>query len=86
VTTLGRDLAAFIEKNLLGEERKISIQQTTPLIEEGILDSMGLMQVVAFLEERTTVRVPDDEVSPENFETIEAIERMVDRLQSRRTG
>ena len=81
---LRRELASFIEKNLLGEDRKISIDETTALIEEGILDSMALMQLVGFLEERTSVRVPDDEVSPENFETIEAIERMVDRLQTRR--
>ena len=86
MTTLRRELASFIEKNLLGEERGTPIQDTTPLIEEGILDSMALMQIVAFLEERTGVRIPDDEVSPDNFDTIEAIERMVDRLQSRRGG
>ena len=81
---LKREIATFIEKNLLGESRGITISDTTPLIEDGLLDSMGLMQIVAFLEERAGVRVPDDEVSPENFETVEAIERLVDRLQARR--
>ena len=81
---LKREIATFIEKNLLGESRGITISDTTPLIEDGLLDSMGLMQIVAFLEERAGVRVPDDEVSPDNFETVEAIERLVDRLQARR--
>jgi acyl carrier protein len=83
---LKTELASFIEKNLVGEDRRISITDKTPLIEDGIIDSMGLMQIVAFLEERAGVRVPDDEVSPENFETVDAIDRLVNRLQSRRTA
>jgi acyl carrier protein len=47
---------------------------------------MGLMQIVSFLEERAGVRVPDDDVTPDNFETIDAIEKMVERLQARRAG
>ena len=42
---------------------------------------MGLMQIVSFLEERAGVRVPDEEVGPDNFETLEAIDRMVKHLQ-----
>ncbi|HTS88214.1 MAG TPA: acyl carrier protein [Gemmatimonadales bacterium] len=84
MTTLNRELASFIEKNLIGEGRGASINDATPLIEEGIVDSMGLMQIVAFLEERTGVRVPDDEISPDNFETIELITRLVEKLQAKR--
>ena len=83
---LKMELASFIEKNLVGEDRRLSITDKTPLIEDGIIDSMGLMQIVGFLEERTGVRVPDDEVTPDNFETVEAIDRLVDRLQSRRAS
>ena len=78
------ELASFIEQKLVGNDRRIAISEKTPLIEEGIIDSMGLLQIVLFLEERAGVRVPDDEVSPENFETIEAIEGLVTRLQSHR--
>jgi hypothetical protein len=50
-----------------------------------IIDSMALMRLVAFVEERTTVRIPDDEILPENFNTVEAIDaRVVQRLQARR--
>lgn len=84
MTTLRQDMASFIEKNLIGDDRKGPIDDSTSLIEEGILDSMGLMQMVAFLEERTGVRVPDDEVSPDNFENLPAIEGMVERLRGAR--
>jgi acyl carrier protein len=81
---LKAELASFIEQKLVGDDRRITISEKTPLIEEGIIDSMGLLQIVVFLEERAGVRVPDDEVIPENFETIEAIEGLVTRLQSHR--
>lgn len=80
MTTFRQELAKFIQNNLVGSERGITVNETTPLIEQGIVDSMGLMQIVAFIEERTHVRVPDDDVSPENFETIETIDGMVERL------
>jgi acyl carrier protein len=81
-----QELASFIEKNLVGDRRPEPIDDATPLIDEGILDSMGLMQIVAFLEERAGVRVPDDEVTPDNFATIDSIDRMVDRLLRQRSG
>jgi acyl carrier protein len=82
---LKRELAQFIEKNLLGDDRRTTVSDTTPLIENGLIDSMGLMQIVSFLEERTGVRVPDDDVTPDYFETVVAIEKMVERLQARRS-
>jgi acyl carrier protein len=83
---LKTELANFIEKSLVGEDRKVKVTDTTPLIEDGLIDSMGLMQIVSFLEERAGVRVPDDEVTPENFESINAIDQLVERLQSRRAS
>jgi acyl carrier protein len=80
---LNQELATFIEKNLIGDD-KTRVDDTTQLIEEGIVDSMGLMQIVAFIEERTGLRVSDDDVTPDNFETVAAIGSLVDRLQARR--
>ena len=80
---LKAELASFIETNLVAEDRKLTITDRTALIDDGIIDSMGLLQIVSFLEARTGVRVPDDEVTPENFDTVEAIAQLVDRLQTR---
>jgi acyl carrier protein len=81
---LNRELASFIEKNLIGEDRGATVTDDTQLIEEGIVDSMGLMQIVAFLEERAGVRVSDDDVTPDNFETVKAIMELVERIKGRR--
>jgi len=86
VSTLNKDLATFIQKHLVGDDRGISIADDTPLIERGIVDSIGLMQIVGFLEERVGVRVSDDDVIPDNFETVSAIVQLVATLQGRRSG
>lgn len=52
------------------------------LIDEGILDSMLLLKLVAFLEERFTITIGSDEVIPENFETADCIARLIDRKRA----
>jgi acyl carrier protein len=43
---------------------------------------MGLIQIVTFIEARTGVRIPDDALIPDNFQTVESMERMVEQLRS----
>ena len=74
---LKADLVRYIQENLAPDT---AIDDTTALIDKGILDSMGLMQVIMFIEEKTGIRIPDDEVLPDNFQTIGSIESLVDRL------
>jgi methoxymalonate biosynthesis acyl carrier protein len=53
-----------------------SIDDNAPLL-EGILDSLALMQLVAFLEEEFETEIDDTDVTAENFRTIADIERLV---------
>jgi acyl carrier protein len=53
-----------------------SIDDNAPLL-EGILDSLALMQLVAFLEEEFDTEIDDTDVTAENFRTIADIERLV---------
>jgi acyl carrier protein len=54
-----------------------SLDQRTALIDEGILDSLFLIQLVAFLESRFSIAIDSEAVTPENFETIERIATLV---------
>ena len=49
-----------------------------PLLEKDVLDSMGIIQVVAFLEDEFGIEVDDAELVPENFETIGSIAKLID--------
>jgi acyl carrier protein len=47
------------------------------LTKNGVIDSMGIFRLVAFLEEEFNVRVGDEEITHDNLESIDAIERLV---------
>jgi len=57
----------------------MQITLDTPLLESGLLDSMGLLELVSFLEERFSVALPLEEFIPENFQTPCTILGMLDR-------
>lgn len=52
-----------------------------PLLEREILDSMGIFQVVTFLESEFGIEVDDEELVPDNFGTIDDIARLVESKQ-----
>lgn len=73
-------LRAYIEEDLLfGEE---TVGDETPLVAEGILDSVSAIALFAFLEDRMGLRIPDDEVSPEHLETLTSLSEWVSRLSA----
>ena len=61
--------------------RKRAIKEGEPLLDAGIMDSMGILELVGFLEQEFAIHVSDDELVPENFETIEQIVGFVSRKQ-----
>lgn len=53
------------------------------LLENGILDSLGVLDVVAFLEDTYSLTVLDDDLVPEHFQSVE---RLTAFVQARRNG
>ncbi len=52
-----------------------------PLLEKDILDSMGIFQVVSFLEAEYGIDIDDEDLVPDNFGTIDGIARLVESKQ-----
>ena len=73
------DIRKFIAEEIMFEPGA-SIADGQPLLGD-ILDSLGLMQVVEFIEDHYEVSVPDEDVVPENFENLPALERYVTSLK-----
>jgi acyl carrier protein len=65
-------LRAFIKQNFYAAQ-KMEIGVDDSLLELGIIDSTGVLELVAYLEEQFGVRVPDEEIVPENLDSIAAI-------------
>ena len=60
-----------------GKDTKLDLDQS--LISSGIVDSLALLRLIAFMEERFGVTIEDDEVVPENFETINVMKYLIER-------
>ena len=53
------------------------VTDTLSLVQSGVIDSLGIFRLVSFLEENLKVRISDEEIVGENFETIDDIDRFV---------
>jgi acyl carrier protein len=62
--------------------RESQLHTTDDLLASGILDSLGILQLVAFIEERFKVRVADEDVVYENFYSIGAMANYLSTLQA----
>jgi len=54
-------------------EQQDSVSDTDSLLEHGVIDSLTMMDLIGFLERTYGIQVTDDELIPENFETLSAI-------------
>ena len=50
--------------------RKLKVGMDEQLLENGLIDSLGILDVVTFLEEEYKILVDDEEMTPENFQSI----------------
>ena len=50
--------------------RKDGLTDRSPLLESGLIDSLGILDLVGFLEEQFAIHVTDEELVPENFQNI----------------
>jgi acyl carrier protein len=66
--------------------RKQGLKSSDPLLESGILDSLGVLDVVGFVEHEFSIHVDDDELVPENFQTIESLVAFVQKKGNHGAG
>jgi acyl carrier protein len=69
-------LTDFIRQEIL-HGRKATLESEQDLLSDGILDSLGILRVVAFIEQKLGVKVPDEDVVFENFHSIRAMAEYV---------
>jgi acyl carrier protein len=73
-------IARYVADKLrMGSSDVIAPDQS--LFEAGVLDSVGIFDLVTFLEEEFGLSVGDEEIVPENFESVKAITAFVTRLR-----
>lgn len=68
----------FIIDELLVGDSQTKLDPDQSLVSSGVIDSLAILRLISFLEEKFGIVVEDDEVVPENFETINVIKAFVE--------
>lgn len=67
----------FLRDQVAVRDDKDAVSADESLLDSGLLDSASILELVAFLEDRFDLEISDEELVPENFETINSIVALV---------
>jgi acyl carrier protein len=67
------EIKQFIARNFLFTEDGNAVRDDQSLMSTGTLDSTGILELIMFVEDRFKLKVPDEDMLPENFDSVRAI-------------
>lgn len=74
---------AFIVDNFLfGDDS--SLKEESSFLQEHIVDSTGILEIITFLEEEFCIKINDDELLPENLDSLKNIDAFLKRKLSQK--
>jgi acyl carrier protein len=74
---ISNELKQYIYDNILMGEDEEELSDDASLLDMGVLDSTGVLELIAFVEKRYKIRVDDKDILPENFESLKNIENFL---------
>ncbi len=63
----------FILKNYLFSSDEAALADGVSLMKAGVIDSTGVLELISFLEEQFSIQVADEEMTPENLDSVDSI-------------
>lgn len=72
-------LRNFILENYLFTDDQSELDSNDSFLEKGIIDSTGILEVIEFIEEEFEIKVEDDEMTPENLDSVNKIIRFIEK-------
>ncbi|AKB19525.1 acyl carrier protein [Methanosarcina sp. WWM596] len=61
-------------------ERETVLEDSDSLTQNGIIDSIGLLELIDYICETYSIEIPEDMLTPENFDTLQGITNLIIRL------
>ena len=73
----------YVKNEYLDEDdlEDMELDENTPLISSGIVDSFSMVSLKLFLETKYSIKIPDDQASPKAFDTVTSIINVVNSLK-----
>lgn len=79
MTPIEREIRQYLSESFLFGKEGDTLPANESLLDMGVIDSTGVLEIAGFMEEHFNVNVVDDDFLPENFETIEGMVSFVER-------
>jgi len=76
-----QEIKTYILENYLFTDDDSQLSSADSFLEKGILDSTGILEVIYFIEEEYGLKVEDEEMIPENLDSVEYLVAFVKRKQ-----
>lgn len=89
MTTLQTQIRQFVIDNFLFGQTDKQLGNSDSFLESGIIDSTGVLELIAFLESKFAISIGDDELVPANLDSVERVSSFVERklaMKSESTG
>lgn len=77
--TILKNLEKFVLTEIAADLGKQSLVPDEDLLEQGIIDSLGLLKLVVFIEKTHGIKVMDEEVVPENFQSLNSMVKLIEQ-------
>jgi acyl carrier protein len=80
--TIEAQIKDYIAKNLLFSDNGFQYPDDVSFLDEGIVDSVGVMELVAFVEDKFKLKIDDMDVTPDNFDSVMKLASFIRRKTS----
>jgi acyl carrier protein len=67
----------YIVEHFVRKQGDLEFKDNDSLIEKGIIDSTGLLELVLFIEEMFSIKVEDEELIPDNFDSLDLLDSYI---------
>jgi acyl carrier protein len=72
-------LEKFLLTEIAADLGRKSLVPDEDLLEQGIIDSLGILKLILFIEETYGIKIIDEEIVPENFQTLNVMVKFVEQ-------
>lgn len=79
---LEQKIKGYILENFLFTDDSSALASDDSLLEKGIIDSTGVLELIMFMEEEFDIKVEDEEMIPENLDSVNNLVSFVQRKQA----
>jgi acyl carrier protein len=73
------DILDYLKNNSFMEREK-TINDSDSLTQSGIIDSIGLLELIDYICEKYSIEIPEDMLTPDNFDSLQGITNLITRL------